>query len=132
MKYVHGTYRDAKRAMIKLWTSLGEVYPVCAVCGCEAHRCEAHHLFLSSRYLVAHNDIRNLVPVCGQGDNPDCHTQEAHGGQKGEMANRLYLRLGRNDPFAGRHIVMKAVTEWGLKTDVWVPEVMEEYAKEYA
>jgi len=125
-RYCYDRYFAAKLAMYMLWRPGSTLYPHCAVCG---RPCitppEAHHVFLSQRYTVAHNDLRNLAPVHNQMDGP-CHQKRAHGNAKQVIANRLYLVLGDGDAEKGRAIVEDAWTnDWvpGLKLDI--PEIGE-------
>lgn len=124
--YNYPTYWMAKMEMVRLWTSNPARGLVrCAVCGQETRWPEAHHLYLSQRFLKAKKDVRNIVPVCNVQDSPECHARRVHGLGKKEAANRQFRILGSGDPQVGRQIVLAAAQEWGIpKVDI--PEVKEE------
>jgi hypothetical protein len=115
-----GGYLQAKAAMVRLWTPLQPdlTLPICAVCGWGAVNPEAHHV-ISRRYAKC--DIRNMVPVCNQG-NGDCH-QQAQGRKKYIAIQRLYYVIGGGDPIAGRECVLSATMEWFAKSTIRIPPV---------
>lgn len=124
-EYVYQEYLHAWLALGRLWTPVGNLLPVCAVCGWaipKANSYQAHHLYLSQGY--AKSDLRNLCPVHDQ-DYNSCHEQGAHGGDQVHFQRHFYV-MGSGDAHHGREIVLSAAIElWVERTRVEVPEVIE-------
>lgn len=118
-RYDFDNYLQAKAALLLVWKPLGDRLPLCAICGTPAVAPEAHHVFVSRRYVLT--DIRNMIPVCHQAIGT-CHAK-AHAGETALAIQRLYYVLGRGDRHDGRAIVAARIWSWPIKS---IPDVTEE------
>ena len=110
VKWSYPTYLEAKVAAIRRQTSPGHRFPVCPVCGGAAVAGHAHHVWLSQRFKLAHNDLRNLVIVCNE-SAANCH-QRAHGEAKTKVEDYLLGLLGDGNVIAGAQVLTDARREW--------------------